>query len=186
MRLSVPARWLLAIVAVAYSVWVADASIDAARADAAERRASEHMTWGRLDAARAELEGALAAAPHDAELYRSLAAVDEAIFRFRRDEAAAERAIRAYAEAIELNPLDAGARVELGWANLRAGRLAAADRAFSEAIARDPNNAYLLASFGYLRELQGRPADAADLYRRSLALAPDRDLADRLDRMEGE
>lgn len=87
---------------------------------------------GRLADARAAYETAIAASPESAFLFRELAAVDRAA----ADDTAATTHLR---RAIELDPMDASAFVELGAALERQSDLPGALRAYSTAASLDPS-----------------------------------------------
>ena len=83
-----------------------------------------------------------------------------------------ETIIEAYEKVVELNPVAAGALVNLGTIYYRQRKFPEAERYYKEAITADP--AYPLAEFnlGNLYDEQGCLKEAFDHYRRALALNP--------------
>lgn len=135
--------------------------------------AAAHESWGRLEAARADVQRALSLTPHDADLYRTLGDLEAARFRWRKDPAAQEAALAAYATATALNPLDGRLYAAYAEELLRAGRFGAAHAALAAALKRDPNNALYHTLRGRLAEAEGDPGGAVDAYRRAEAIQPD-------------
>ncbi|MBZ5624498.1 MAG: tetratricopeptide repeat protein [Acidobacteriia bacterium] len=83
-----------------------------------------------------------------------------------------ELAVEAYQKVLELNPVAAGALVNLGTIYYRQRNFAEAEKYYRRAIAADPG--YPLAQFnlGNLYDEQGRVSEALDYYRRALSLNP--------------
>jgi DNA-binding transcriptional MerR regulator len=83
-----------------------------------------------------------------------------------------ELAVEAYLKVLELNPVAAGALVNLGTIYYRQRKFAEAERYYRQAIVADPS--YPLAQFnlGNLYDEQGRVAEALEYYRRALSLNP--------------
>jgi tetratricopeptide (TPR) repeat protein len=83
-----------------------------------------------------------------------------------------EEAIDAYKKVLELNPVAAGALVNLGTIYYRQRKFAEAERYYRDAITAD--SAYALAEFnlGNLYDEQGRLKEALEHYRRALTLNP--------------
>jgi tetratricopeptide (TPR) repeat protein len=83
-----------------------------------------------------------------------------------------DAAVDAYRKALELNPVAAGALVNLGTICYRQRKFAEAERYYRDAVAADPD--YPLAQFnlGNLYDEQGRAGEAFAHYRRALQLSP--------------
>lgn len=143
--------------------------------------AADHQEWGRLEAAGAALRRALGLTPHDAELYRTLGDLEAARFRWRKDPAAQEAALAAYATAAALNPLDGRLYAAYAEELLRAGRFGAARAALALALERDPNNALYHTLRGRLAEAEGDLGGAVKAYRRAEAIQPDAERGARLE-----
>jgi tetratricopeptide (TPR) repeat protein len=85
------------------------------------------------------------------------------------------------------NPDDPRALVELGWQQLKAGDLTAARATTLRAIAAAPDNnlkAAALYNLGRIQEQSNQPVDAAQSYRRSLDLRPNKTVQARLATLE--
>ena len=145
--------------------------------------AAEHQEWGRLEAAGAALQRALRLTPHDAELYRTLGDLEAARFRWRKDPAAQEAALAAYATAAALNPLDGRLYAAYAEELLRAGRFGAAHAALALAFGRDPNNALYSTLRGRLAEAEGNIEGAVNAYRRAETIQPDAERGARLEEL---
>ena len=135
--------------------------------------AAEHQEWGRLEAAGTALRRALSLTPHDADLYRALGDLEAARFRWRKDPAAQEAALAAYATGAALNPLDGRLYAAYAEELLRAGRFGAAHAALALAFGRDPNNALYHTLRGRLAEAEGDVGGAVKAYRRAETIQPD-------------
>jgi len=168
----------------AVAAWSISSTVATYRSERLSTLSDSHLSWGRVVVARDTIERALALTPGNAQRHADAASIDESIFLHRRVEDAAHRAVASLHTAIELNPLAAEYRAQLGWLYVRLGHYDEASRAFGRALDIDPNNSYFLGSLGTLREQQGRYEDAANLYRRALAIMPDENIAQRLQRLE--
>ena len=83
-----------------------------------------------------------------------------------------EQAIDAYSKVLELNPVAAGALVNLGTIYYRQRKFAEAQKHYVEAIAADPEYALAEFNLGNLFDEQGRVEEAHRHYQRALALNP--------------
>ena len=81
-----------------------------------------------------------------------------------------KEAIAAWEYALELNPADAAARLNLGLSLMRTDRLDEAIPAFERAIAHDPASAEAYLNLGIALAGKGRAADAATTYRKALEI----------------
>ncbi|HEX4885502.1 MAG TPA: tetratricopeptide repeat protein [Casimicrobiaceae bacterium] len=184
---------------------LADALIAAPSLAAAERasalmlRSRAHEGLRNLPAAIADVEGALALAPHDARGYNELGIlcsdareIDRAIAAFTRATQLDPRYARGWnnlgnalreagrfveAEAAFLRATQADPRYVLAWANLGIARRdlghdAPAAAALEQALALDPRHRLALTALAGVRRGQGRIDDAAALYERSLQVEP--------------
>ena len=95
-------------------------------------------------------------------------------------------AAKGFAEAVALAPDDARLVAELGWAEFNAGDLVNArvhTSAALEKITEAPRRGAVLYNFGRILEAQGEPGPAADAYRQSLALRPNKVVQARLKKL---
>ena len=145
--------------------------------------AAEHQEWGRLEAAGAAVQVALRLTPQDAELYRTLGDLEAARFRWRKDPAAQEAALAAYATATALNPLDGRLYAAYAEELMRAGRFGSAHAALTSALERDPNNALYHTLRGRLAEAEGGLEGAIKAYRRAEAIQPNAERGARLEEL---
>ncbi|GIK88470.1 MAG: hypothetical protein BroJett026_39510 [Betaproteobacteria bacterium] len=183
---------------------LADALIGSPAAAAADRaaalmlRSRAHEALGNLQAAIADVEGALALAP-DARGFNELGIlcsdareIDRAIAAFTRATQADPRYARAWnnlgnalreaarsgeAETAFARATRADPRYALAWANLGIARRDAGDddgaaAALEQALALDPRHRLALTALAGVRRAQGRLDDAARLYEGALGVAP--------------
>jgi len=183
-RLSLIVRLTLGVGVLVFAGLSLSTAVATYRSERLSALSDEHLTWGRVVVARDTVERALALTPGNAQRHFDAAHIDASIFLHRGSDDAALRAVASLHTAIELNPLAAEYRAELGWLHMRIGEYSEASVAFEQALDLDPNNSYFLGSLGVLRERQGRYDDAADLYRRALAIMPDEEIAELLQRLE--
>jgi tetratricopeptide (TPR) repeat protein len=83
-----------------------------------------------------------------------------------------DSAIRSYHKALELNPRNARAHLNLGAVLKVTGRIPEAEMHLARSIEIDPNNATAHANLGALLISQGRHAEAIGCYRRAVRLRP--------------
>jgi len=88
------------------------------------------------------------------------------------EEAAPAEAADAYRRALELDPVHAGAHVNLGRLLHEAGELQAAAQHYARALATHPEDATAAFNHGVVLEDLGRQADAIAAYQRALAVDP--------------
>jgi Flp pilus assembly protein TadD len=84
-----------------------------------------------------------------------------------------DEAIAEFEEAARLAPRDPRARYDLGIAQLRAGRAAAAERSLRDAVRLEPDNAYSRIALGSALSTLGRSDEARAEAEHALRLAPD-------------
>jgi predicted O-linked N-acetylglucosamine transferase (SPINDLY family) len=169
------------------------------RADALNALGSAYRREGRLPAAVAALEKAIAFRPGFADAlynlgnahadagrfadavdrYRAAVANDPALVdahcgrgRALRALGRLDEAIAAFKEAIRLKPKDADARLGLGNAHLDRSETGPARRAFEAAVALAPGNAPARGNLGNALTLMGRVEEGHACFEKALALDP--------------
>jgi len=142
----------------------------AERAQALMLRSRAHEAMRNLAAAIADVEGALALAPHDARAFNELGLLCA-------DAGEADRAIEAFRRATQLDPRYARAFNNLGNALRGAGRIVDAASAFTHATGADPRYPLAWANLGVVLRDLGRDDDAANAFERALELDPRQRLA---------
>lgn len=176
MQLSLSARLAVLLGSLTLAALLFVPSLQSYRAHRLLEASEEHISWGRLDEARAALLRAVTLTPLDAELREALADIERARSRWRNDPATRDRALAAYATATALNARDASLFASYAEALIGAERYAAAHEALAGALARDPNNAAYHVLRGRLAEAEGRPHTALTAYRRAQAIKPNAQL----------
>jgi len=145
---------------------VAGAGVAAAvRVEALKLRSRAHEARRDLQAAIADLEGAVALAPHDARAFNELGIV-------LADAGHAGRAVEAFMHAVTIDPAYARAWNNLGNGERAIGHADAAERAFERATLADPGYALAHANLGAVRRERGDDAGAEAALARALAQDP--------------
>lgn len=137
--------------------------IDARHSGALGALAEACLRLGRAD-------DALAAARTD--LHRSDAWLHQARARALTALGRHEEAVRAYEEALRLQPRSAAAAAELGELRLARGDAEGAEPLFERALALQPDDAGLYVALGEARHRQQKLAEAEAAYRAALARDP--------------
>lgn len=178
-------RLLLAALVVLLAGLALRASWADLRARLLAEQAGTAVLAGELNAAWTAVDSALAWQPANADLLRQASQVQGLLARFRRDPAAAERAVTLARRAAQLNALDARNPRALARALTPGARWPEALAAQRAALARDPHNRRDLRELGLLYEAAGRDSEAAAAFRAALAVRPDDQLTADLARVEG-
>jgi protein O-GlcNAc transferase len=135
----------------------------AERAQALLLRSRVHEAQRNLDAAIADVEGALALTPNDARACNELGILSA-------DARQLDRAIAAFLRATRIDPRYARAWNNLGNALRDAGRTAEAAAAFTNATNADPRYALAWANLGVVQRDLGSDDAAVAAFRRALAV----------------
>jgi CRISPR-associated protein Csy1 len=135
------------------------------RVQALKLRSRAHEALRNLRAAIADLEGATALAPRDAQAFNELGIV-------HADAGDTARAIDSFAHAVAIEPGYARAWNNLGNAQRAVGALPAAEDAFLRATRADTAYALAFANLGAMRRDRGDDAGAEAALERALALEP--------------
>jgi protein O-GlcNAc transferase len=124
-----------------------------------------HAAAGRVDAALAAYDAALALAPTLAEVHYNVGALHYARSEF-------DRAERSFAAAMKHRPDWVAAPLAMGHLLYEAGRYADAQRAFEQASALDAQSLEALGNLGLTLQRRGHPDLAQPHFERVRALAP--------------
>jgi tetratricopeptide (TPR) repeat protein len=127
------------------------------------RRAHAFGLLGELEAARLDLEAAIASFPLSAEAFRQLGSIRSRL----GDESGAEEA---FSRAIALNPRYAEFHRDRGVARLYAGRLGKAEGDLAAALARNPDDPETLMFHGFVLFAMARYREASERFDRCAAL----------------
>ena len=92
--------------------------------------------------------------------------------RYEEEDAAPEKAIRAYQKAIELNPQAAGAFINLGTVYYNLGRLDAAESCYRSALSIDPDYALVYFNLGNVADEKNDLQSAREQYEESIRRDP--------------
>jgi Tfp pilus assembly protein PilF len=125
-------------------------------------KAREHLNAGQPALAQAELEGALAQAPDDADLHFTMG---DAAYQTMQMKVAEVH----YRRASELDPGSAAALGNLALVNLELGKAAEAADAARRALALKPDDPRFGALLGQARLRAGQPKEAAELLESAIA-----------------
>jgi tetratricopeptide (TPR) repeat protein len=115
---------------------------------------------------------------------QSWAINNHAVFLANRGQL--QRALQLAQQATRVQPADSRLRVTLGNILWDLGELDAAKRAYGVALQRDPRSVQAHYNLGLLYESTGNPVAAAQELRRVLALHPDDQASEDLDRIEAK
>jgi len=155
------AMWLDQALAVARRAVELDGKLPAARVSLG----FVLLRAGRYDEARAELEQALALDAGNADAYRGLAEVHQAL----EETAPAEQAFR---RAIALRPRDRGLHDLLGTLYFRGGRMKEAEAEFRKSVELAPDGVQGLRNLAGVLIADGRLSEASRLLQRAIQVVP--------------
>ncbi len=155
------AMWLDQALAVARHAVELDGKLPAARVSLG----FVLLKAGRHDEARAELEQARTLDPRNADAYRGLAEIHQALDRPEQAEAG-------FRQAIELRPTDRTLHDLLGTLYFRGGRMKEAEAEYRKSIELAPDGVYGLRNLAGALIADGRLPEAAELLKRALQVKP--------------
>lgn len=155
------AMWLDQALAVARHAVELDGKLPAARVSLG----FVLLKTGRHDEARAELEQARSLDPRNADAYRGLAEIHQALDQ--PDQAEAD-----FRRAIELRPTDRALHDLLGTLYFRGGRMKEAEAEYRRSIELAPDGVYGLRNLAGVLITGGRLPEAVGLLRRALRVQP--------------
>lgn len=136
------------------------------------RRGDAHFALGQVLAASGDEAGAIASLRRALETMPDPTAAYSALSALQGGHRHQGAQVDLERQMVARNPGSALARIRLGQALARAGRLDEAVEACQRAQTLDPNSVDALATIGAVRYVQGRASDARAAFARVLALEP--------------